>query len=368
MKTTHTKKLLICLTLLSLFIITPLSSAKLRSNYLIDFISNNRISESEGFTNAIEFSGSISYEATYYALDMLSDFNQMNIHVDPVLLAENLGKAIYYLFEYQTIDLHDLYYLLSSLNILGQIDDIITSNSSLNGKIIDYINQTAQITGGFTMKNTTSTPTVISTFYGIKNYELINEILDNELIHVNWLLTCNNSDGGFGGNSTSISDLSPTYYAALALDNLNSYDNLTSTNKDNITQYAKDFYLSNGGYRPDLALTQTVIWSTYYSIKLISMIPNPEYNDRDSTINWILDRQNILDGGFSDPSAESGVQNSSITSSYNAYRILSVLNALGSLNNEIGIVEFNWVILLAILVVIGVVVGLLFFLWKRRQI
>lgn len=368
MKTKHTKKLIICLAILSLLVMTPLSSAKVRSSYLVDFISDNRISDSEGFTNVIQIDGSISYEATYYALDILHQYNNLRSYVDPELLGENLGKAIDYIIEYQSINLHKLYYLLSSINILGQMDQVIKSNSSLNGKIIDYLNQTAKISGGFTMTNiSSSTSDVISTYFGIKNYELIDEPLTDATTHMNWisLLCYNSNDGGFGGNSTLSSTQSTTYYATLALHNLDSLDNLTT--HDNILQYAKDFYLSIGGYKPDKTAQQPLLSSTYYSVKIISMIDS-SYNDKTSSIEWILDQQNMIDGGFSNPSTQVGVKNSSIISSYYGFNALRELNALSYLNSNIGIVEFNWYILLGVLVVIGFAFGLVFYLWKKRQI
>lgn len=333
---------------------------------MIDFISSNRISDSEGFSNSVD--GPLSYDATFYALEILKDFNEINYYVDSIELSELFGSIIDYKIDDDAMDLYDLYYLLSSINTLGQINNIIISNSSLNGKIINYLNQTNLITGGFSMTNTSSYPIVISTFLGIKCYEIINQEMNNALSHINWLLTCNNTDGGFGGNSTAVSSISSTNYAVLALNSLDSFNNLTSTTKEKIIQYAKSFYLSNGGYKPDTSLTQTVIWSTYYNIKIISMVSGSEYNDRLTTINWILDRQNTLDGGFSDPSTGIGSQNSSMSTSYNAYQTLKILNALDSLNSEIGLVEFNWYVLLGILVAIGFTAGLIFFLWKRRQI
>ncbi len=348
--------------MISLLIITPLSSAKTRNNYLKNFILDNRISDSGGFSNVV---GSwYDYEVTSYAFDILDHYDLLKEKVDRPDTGENIAKLISDAITNEFIDLNILYFLLNSLNWINQINTAI--NSTVKSKIITYLNQTELTTGGFTITNTTSSPNIISTYYGIKSSELIGRPLNYTYRNIIWILDCYNADGGFGGNEIMQSTLFTTYYAALSLSELGSFYNLSTL--ENILEYTKAHYISTGGYKPDLASDMALLSSTSYCIKLISMIPDATYNSKSSTIRWILNQQNIIDGGFSNPSTEEEIKRSSVICSYYAFNALRELSALSYLDEDIGITEFNWIVLLIVLVVIGVAVALVFYIWKRRQI
>jgi len=350
--------LLIIFTLVSLLYLSPLVSAKIRRSYLQEFIFDNKISESEGFTNSID-EEIISYEATFYSLEILEYYSLKNQAVDSLELANTLRGNLSSLLNNEEMTLSKMFFILSSLEILGY-------ESNLEEELEFYLNQTEFLDGGFGAKNTSSSPNLISSYFAINNYELIEKEIPNKQIHLNWILNCSNSDGGFGGDPSIPSTVLNTYYGILSIDKLN--ESISLPNLSKTLAYLKSFYSLSGGYLPDLNSNIPIISQTYYAIKSISLLNSNQFNDRSQTIDWILDQQNLLDGGFSDSVGNTKTQYSSVSSSYFAFETLLTLSAEGYLSQDVGIVQFNWIILLFIFVGIAVAVGLGFFLWKKSKI
>ena len=355
----------------------PSVLGKTRRSYLINFILDAEIEE-QGFSNIInsedvlrEFAETIeelvSIKATAFALSILSDLGYTI--PDNENLKNNLENRIIDMFESTLIDVYDLFYLLSSLNILEYEID-----STLSNRIYKFLNDTAQPAGGFSSSNSTHLPSLSSTFYVIQLYTLIEQPIVNISIHKNWVLSCNNTDGGYGGNQTLISTYIDTCFAVFILDDerFGSVNDLV--NIDNTLAYLKSFYVNSsvnlknyGGYIPYELAGYALLSSTYYCVKAISLIDDNALNNAE-TLSWVLARQNFEDGGFAENSEEDEPKISSVISSYYAFKTLEILGSLDKLSLEVWMVEFNYLILGIVLSSIGLIIAILIFLWRRRRI
>jgi len=349
-------------------IVVPVVSAKSRRNYLADFLFQSN--------NNNEIFGD-SYEETFYALEIIDYFNiyiveglfSSETKVDKATFIENLETKIEEMFDTKEINLYNLYYLLSSLNILNNLD---TLDSKYIEEIHKYINQTSLITGGFAITNETKSANLVSTYIVYNIYKLIEEPIVNQTNHINWILSCNNTDGGYGGNQTLTSTILTTYCAIFLISDLSTIDDLI--NKTATLNYLMSFYSSDpsdsdnfGGYFPDYVANFALLSSTYFCVESIDIIDQSQLH-RTAIINWVLDRQNFIDGGFIDNPYEEERSDSSIPTSYYAFKILRVLNALDYLNQEVFMVEFNFIILIVLLSVIGIVIVIVVFIWRKRRI
>jgi hypothetical protein len=350
-----------------LFLITisaiPSVLGKTRYSYLISFIRNNEI-EGEGFTN--RYNDEINFEATMHALNI---FDYYGISPsDREGLINNLEGKINEMFNDNDVSLYDLYFLLKSLNLTEY-----SVNTVLVNRIYDYLNDLEQSTGGFSSSNKTNQVSIASTYYTIQIHLTIGKPIINSTLHKNWVLSCNNIDGGYGGNETLSSTLINTYFAALIVDELGAITELVDIS--NTISYLKSFYVnysadfnSYGGYLPELTSHYALLSSTYFCIKTLSLIDESELTTT-PTITWILERQNFMDGGFAENTEGYQEKISSVISTYFAFETLKILNpSLSSLSSEIWMVEFNYLILGILLGSIGLIIAVAIFLWRRRRI
>ncbi len=341
--------------------------AKTRQSYLIRFIINNEIEE-KGFSNGIIPDKFVSLDATAYALEILEDYG-INPHEIEALqnsLEMNIGE----LFDddENEVIIYDLFYLMNSLSILQHEID-----NDLENRIYQYLNDTEQIGGGFSFSNTSSSASLASTYFIIQLYSLINETIENLPVHKNWVLSCYNIDGGYGGNQSLSSTLLNTYLATLIFDELWEINDLVNINET--LSYLKSFYINDsadlnnfGGYIPDKNTQYATLSSSYFCVKAISLIDALELNVG-PTISWILTLQNFEDGGFSENTEGDKQKVSSIIASYYAFESLKILNpSLSSLAKEVWMVEFNYWILGIVLISIGVVIAVIVFVWRKRRI
>jgi prenyltransferase beta subunit len=112
-----------------------------------------------------------------------------------------------------------------------------------------------------------------------------------------------------------------------------------------------------------------MISSTFYCVIGISLIDDGELEDEEETLAWILNRQNFKDGGFKDIDDGSEQKYSSVVNSYYALEIINLLDTDSvSLNEEIFMVEFNWWILVGLLIGVGVVAVAIIIIRRKRRI
>lgn len=344
----------------------PSALAKTRQYYLTSFIYQNEI-EGEGFTNAIGSSDDISFEATTYALDILNYFavNPHNIETLKSTLEDNIEE----MFNNYEENLYDLFFLMKSLNILDEDYEI---NLDLENKIYKYLNDTEQITGGFSYSNTTKLVSLASTYYSIQLFSLIEKPLENISIHKNWVLSCYNSDGGYGSNQSLGSTMVDTCFAVFILEELGEIEALNSVIKT--IGYLQSLYVINsadlnnyGGYLPDDYAQIALLSSTYYCVKAVSIIDSTKLF-KGLIKTWVLTHQNFIDGGFAENTEGYQQKSSSVVVSYYAFETLRILDSLSSLYSEIWMVEFNYWILGIVFGSIGLVIIVAIFLWRRTRI
>jgi hypothetical protein len=211
-----------------------------------------------------------------------------------------------------------------------------------------------------------------STYHTYNIFTLLDEPVENETIHKTWILSCNNTDGGYGGNQTLSSTLITTYYAVFLINELGTINELA--NRTNTLNYFTSLYIGDsnnldyyGGYLPDLFAESPLLSSTLLCVEGIKLIDENELNEA-ATTSWVLNHQNFLDGGFGDWDEEIDQRTSSISASYSAFKILQIFGSLNLLNEDIFMVEFNFLILIIVLSVIGVIVLVVYFTWRRRRI
>ena len=347
--------------------IAPIASAKTRQIHLIDFLYENQNSDesfgisSQDTANAIEI-------IDFYNAYLIEGFLQAIKKVDISNLAEYLEDQITSMFSEGEIDIYDLFYLLSTLGSLETPLD-----STLHDKIYEYINKTVQSTGGFSLTNTTTNANLISTFYIYNIFTLIGEPVENQTIHKNWVLSCNNTDGGYGGNQTLSSTLLTTYYAIYLVIGLGGeVSNLA--NQTSTLNYLKSFYINDpdnldnfGGYLPDAFAKNSLLSSTYFCVEGIRLIDSNELNKL-ATVNWVLNHQNFQDGGFSDHDEENDQKRSSISASYYAFEILKGFESLDLLYEDIFMVEFSYLTLIIVMSIFGITVAAIYLIWRKRRI
>ena len=343
--------------------VTPIAFAKTRRTYLTDFLFSNEI-HGEGFKNGIEATNPLN-EATAYALDILDQFG-LNAH-DSTDLETKLETDLEQMFNNDNVELYNLYFLLKSLALLDY-----TIEMQLENRIYDYINKTEQISGGFSYSNTSTLASISSTYFVVQIYDLILKPVPNITTHKNWVLYCNNNDGGYGGNSTLSSTILSTYYAVSILHELDVINELADENQT--LTYLDSFFVqyqsdteNYGGYLPDITANYALLSSTFYSAKAISIIDETMLHDA-STIRWVLNRQNFQDGGFADLTQGTDQTVSSVISSYYAFETLKIFNSLAKLTSEVFMVEFNYFILVIIMASIGLIAGIGVVVWRRRRI
>lgn len=360
-----TRNIALLSTMILFFVLlTPIALAKTRQSYLTDFLFANQ--------DGNEKFGS-SYQDTAYSLEIIAYYETSGlfgseVKVDKTEFGDNLISALNTMFNEGDVQLFEIYYIINTLKNLDAFENL---DSSLETKISTYINQTAQGDGGFSLNNLTSSADMTSTYFAYEIKTYMNEEINTSLT-TSWILSCNNSDGGYGGNSSLNSSQLTTYLAVYLIDqiaDLNDLENRTATlNYFNsfIVNDNKDLY-NYGGYLPGILSDATLFSSTYYCVSAINLLDSTQLS-KIATTNWILNRQNFEDGGFSNYFGGTVQGLSSISASYHAFKMLGMFGNLGLLNEDIFMVEFNFIILIILLVVIAVIIALLYFVWQKRKI
>ncbi len=185
--------------------IAPIASAKTRQIHLIDFLYENHNSD-ESFGISTQDTANAIEIIDFYNAYLIEGFLQAIKKVDKSTLEVYLEDEITSMFIEGEVDIYDLFHLLSTLDFLGASLDL-----NLHDNIYEFINQTVQSTGGFSPTNTSTSANLISTFYIYNIFTLIDEPVENQTLHKNWVLSCNNTDGGYGGNQSLSSTLLTTY-------------------------------------------------------------------------------------------------------------------------------------------------------------
>lgn len=346
--------------------ITPIASAKTRQSHIIDFLYENQNND-ESFGTSTQDTANAIEIIDHYGVYKIEGFLQEIKKVDISTLKVYLEDEITSIFNREKIDIYDLFYILSTLDFLGA-----SLNSSLHDKIYEYLNETVQSTGGFSPTNTSTNVNLISTFYIYNIFTLIDESVENKALHKNWVLSCNNTDGGYGGNQSLSSTLLTTYYAIYLVKELGEVSDLA--NQTSTLNYLKSFYIDDpdnldnfGGYLPDAFAKNSLLSSTYFCVEGIRLIDPNELNKL-TTVNWVLNHQNFQDGGFSDHVEENDQKLSSISASFYAFEILKAFKSLDLLYEDIFMVEFSFLTLIIVMSIFGIIIAAIYLIWRKRRI
>jgi len=349
--------------------ITPVALAKTRQSHLIDFLYDNQ--------NADETFG-IDNQDTAYAIEIIDYFNaylvealfEVTKSVDIPTFKLFLINQIQTMFDVGEINLYKILYYLDTLNRMESLETSL--GSSLHNDIYMYLNETNQIGGGFGPTNTSTTANMVSTFFVHNIYSIIKEPVVNQAVHKNWVLSCNNTDGGYGGNQSLSSTIVTTYFAVYLVNELGDINDLV--NKTKTLEYFKSFYFSDpdnignyGGYLPDALADNTLLSSTFYCVEGIELIDASELNGV-ATINWVLNHQNFRDGGFGDWVEGNDQRYSSVSTSFYAFKLLETFNSLGVLTEDIFMVELSFLTLIIVPSIIGVIILIIYLYIRKRRI
>ncbi len=359
--------LILIITLLSS--ITPIALAKTRQNHLVEFLYDKQ--------NADGTFG-ITYQDTAYAIEIIDYFGAYSLEVlfeatksvDIETLTTFLIDQLQTMFDDENID---LYKLLPYLDTLNRLESLETSlDSSLHNNIYRYLNETTQIGGGFGLTNISTTADMVSTFFVYNIYTILKETVVNQTVHKAWVLSCNNTDGGYGGDKLIPSTIITTYFAVYLVDALGDVNDLV--NKTKTLEYFKSFYIDDpdntanyGGYVPEILADIALLSSTYYSVNGIALIDESELNVV-ATVKWVLNHQNFLDGGFGDWVEGNDQRRSSVSASYYAFNLLETFDSLSLLNEDIFQIELDYLMIIIIPSVIAVIIGIIYFFIRRRRI
>lgn len=360
---------------ISVSFILPYVLAKTRKTYITDFILDNN--QTDGFTNSLD-GNDISYKATANALEMLDFFelyeepqffDEAKVNVNMSVFQSNIKDELAdYVSKEGIPDIYALFHLLRAIDLLNT-----SISSNLKDNIKTYISDAEQASGGYGPTNTSTSANLISTYYSINVLKSLNIDIENTEQHTNFILLTENSDGGFGGNESLDSTLANTYYALKVLQELESLDEISDSG--NTIEYIKQYYINDkadklnyGGFLPDDDSNYCLLSSTFYAIKSIALLDENELPDENTT-EWVLDRQNFKDGGFFNYNGLDNQETSSVINTFYAFQILKTYDEeLLYLNENVWMVEFNWVILIILLTVIGVAVAGGIYYWQTRRI
>ena len=354
--------------------IAPWVLAKPRKTYITDYLLDRELGD-KGFSNSVKENKSISYEATAYALEILSYYDlyeyqewfEIKANVNRTEMDDNIIDKLEEELDKSPIHLYNVYFLLVALKYLNA-----TISSTIEEDLKDFLTSIRKKSGGFSTNNKTILPNVIASYFAIKTHDLINYKIPNKEDHLDWLKNCVKSDGGYGGNSTLSSTIFNTFCAIQAILILGDEDDLPK--KDDTIEYLMDFYideegdeLNYGGFLPDEDSKNALLSSTYYCIKTLTLLDYDEI-DNETVCNWVINHQNFKDGGFSDDTDGEEQKISSIVNTYYAFQILKDIGRLDALEEDVWMVEFNWIILIILLTGLGVAVAVIIFLYRRRII
>ena len=364
--------------------ISDYAHAKARRVYLTDFVLENRIGN-QGFSNTLS-SESASYEATVAALEILDYYNLFEVpcwfgehgkwwgalhyHVNRSSLGSNMESVLKDLIDNKNENLYTIYQILKVLAILDE-----SISTTLETSIESYITTLEYSDGGFSSLGNTTNPNIVATYHSLMVLTFINKNITNLETHLNWTKKCLNSDGGFGGTIELSSTLTDTYYAISILSEFGDLSDLSPAKTieyvRSLGSYADTNPLNLGGFFPDSTAQYPLISSTLHAIETLFLLDETSLTsqEKSATINWILNRQNINDGGFVDLSEGVETKSSSIMTSWKAFRTLGYLDQnLLKLEQDIWMVEFNYWILVILLASIGVAVSFIIFIYRRRKI
>ncbi|MHA1271159.1 MAG: prenyltransferase/squalene oxidase repeat-containing protein [Candidatus Helarchaeota archaeon] len=293
-----------------------------RGDLLISF--TDRCYNTEGGFTEYPNNNPPDIQSTYQSLYILSTYGLL-FRYDKITIArwinetQNSDGGFPYI-ENESSSMEATFYAVMTLKLLGYMP---------HNNVTNWINQCWNDNFGFgNIPNSTST--ILSSYYALS----ILSFLGINLSQYNtsqWLLTLQNNQselnyGAFSSDGINY-NLLTTYFA---LEALNLTGNLNDINKtaaiewisacQNIDPYKSQTY---GSFSSDSSSLDYSIMNCYAALKSLTLL-NSSINLSQYIIDWILNCQNLIDGGFA---TSITVQSSSVASSFYAIISLNILNA-----------------------------------------
>lgn len=354
--------------------------SKTRQEYIEDFIYSGQDDLYGAFSDTynnpdddreVETVGST--HSAMLALNILDAIDLDTFTATDTYLYDQIGYGIQY------DDLENISLCLETLYVLDEADESATFLDDLDQEddIMEFF-ENRSVSSGYSIGYSEYiglNATIYNTYLVIKGYyylDSMSEVLVDNVTE--YILNSFNTDGGFKSFPTGdSSSLTSTFYAIQTLNYLGSLDTLNS-NLTLISNYVNQFYVDdalaedhNGGYSYNAfgEIPFATVRATYEAILTLNLL-DVSFPDQEATSNWILQNQNIEDGGFSENALEGQERVSSITTTSQVIHILNDFGDLDLLSEEFGDYKLRWwIVLIIIIVVLGAgVTGII--LYQRR--
>lgn len=364
-----------------------LGEAATRKQMLINFIVERQDTQDGGFYDSSKLSDDpskitpASTRSAAFLLNALSvDKNKYDSdrivssllkQLDEVLAKEDIVQLSYLLEAFQTID------------SISSIDELQKNNikNILNSSAETY-NSGGVIQRGYRL-NDQSNASTVGTYYALKSYYHL-DLIETELF--NWtdqiaafIMACisplSNGMRGFKYNQTTQTPgLDYTYYALQSLDFI-SKETLATQYLNHLVAFIEYHYIDDstytqhyGGYSfyPDEPVPYASISATYFATLSLNILQSTNKPSQ-TTINWVLNHQSPLDGGFSETAIDSSESMvSSLTTSYKVIKILQ-LNGLSVLDSEAYGYKIDWWLVGGIIAIVVALIFALFVYMKKKN-
>ncbi len=214
-------------------------------------------------------------------------------------LAEN-GYGFKYNEEAEEADIISTYYGIRLAKLLNFNSILENNNESLTNYIKELGNHTIAFFGNYRFSNRTYTITAETTYFGIKAYLELNNTYNST--EESWIKTYfttlyNILDGGYRAtpSSASLSDISSTYYSLWSIYHFNS----TPSSENRTKNYILSCQNTDGGFGSHSFSNITSDfksgWAAMNSIRLLENNASPSLNISDTVkinyYNWLYDHQ-----------------------------------------------------------------------------
>ena len=176
---------------------------------LSSILNSKRFFGSTDFTNE----ASSEFTATYMALELA---NMLNLNVDQKevagwLISFRNGDGGFGARGHSNIN--STYYAIASLSLLK-------TNMKDTYETLKFVRSCEKPHGGFTVIPINFTPYMEHTYCGVMTLDLFGEKSMYPQQTADWILSCQNRNGGFARSDLGISSMAYTYYAITILQNL----------------------------------------------------------------------------------------------------------------------------------------------------
>jgi prenyltransferase beta subunit len=341
--------------------------SKTRQEYTADFLKSTQDPISGAFSEYNTYSDesgdtetAIATKSAIVGLNMLDALNDVSTDATQTWLLDYINWGI---------DYNSLENISENVESLSIIDSEEVTDYGRINDFKDYANDRLIDFGGYKgyAIDIGENATIFGSYFVVKAYHFfdIKEELDSDNITA-FVVESLDEDGGFKSSPTSVgSSLSATFYAVQILSYLDSLSSL-SANFTQIGQYINQFYVDEssyedhyGGYStgPDIELPHATVRATFEAVTTLKSI-DISLPDQQATINWVLNTQNQVDGGFSENMGEGTELKSSSITTYQVIRILDAIGQLDLLSEQFGDYKLRWwIVLIIVVVLVGLGIG-----------